>query len=51
LQQLIHWRYRLGWTLQRIAETVGLKPGAIDGRLRRALERLRLRAEEEFDGE
>lgn len=51
LQQLIHWRYRLGWTLQRIAETVGLKPGAIDGRLRRAVERLRLRAEEEFDGE
>jgi RNA polymerase sigma-70 factor, ECF subfamily len=48
LQQLIHWRYRLGWTLQRIASNLGVQPGAVDGRIRRTLERLRAMAEEEY---
>ena len=48
LQQLIHWRYRMGWTLQRIASNLGVQPGAVDGRIRRALERLRAMAEEEY---
>ena len=26
-------RFRLGWTLQRIAATLGIKPGAVDGRV------------------
>ena len=47
LQQLIHWRYRMGWTLQRIAATLGLQPGAVDGRIRRALERMKASADEE----
>lgn len=49
LQSLIHWRYRLGWTLERIGAAVGLKPGAVDGRLRRAASRLRARHQERFD--
>ena len=46
--QLLVMRYRLGWTLQRIGEAVGLKPGAVDGRLNRAVSALRRRAEEQF---
>jgi RNA polymerase sigma-70 factor (ECF subfamily) len=45
LRRLISLRYRLGWTLARIAEHFGLKTGAVDGRLRRAIEELRLKAE------
>lgn len=48
LLQLIHWRYRMGWTLQRIASTLGLRPGAVDGRIRRALERIKALVEEEI---
>jgi RNA polymerase sigma factor (sigma-70 family) len=48
LQQLIHWRYRMGWTLQRIASKLGLRPGAVDGRIRRALERIKALADEEI---
>jgi RNA polymerase sigma factor (sigma-70 family) len=46
-QRLLDWRYRLGWTLQSIAFRLGLKTGAVDGRIRRAVERLRLLSEEE----
>jgi RNA polymerase sigma factor (sigma-70 family) len=46
-QRLLDWRYRLGWTLQSIAYRLGLKTGAVDGRIRRAVERLRLLSEEE----
>ena len=47
--RLIDLRYRLGWTLARIGETLGLKPGAVDGRIRRTLDRLRAAAEEATD--
>jgi RNA polymerase sigma factor (sigma-70 family) len=47
--QLLMLRYRLGWTLQRIGSALGLKPGAVDGRVGRALSTLRRRARESFD--
>lgn len=47
--RLLVMRYRLGWTLQRIGEAVGLKPGAVDGRVRRLTAVLRRRARETFD--
>jgi RNA polymerase sigma factor (sigma-70 family) len=49
--QLIHiieLRFRDGWRLARIARTLGLSIGTIDGRLRRALKRLRDVAKEEL---
>lgn len=49
LQRLISFRYRWGWSLQKIAETLGLKTGAVDGRLRRAVSRLQAKAKSEFD--
>ncbi|MCP4590694.1 MAG: RNA polymerase sigma factor [bacterium] len=47
--RLMMMRYRLGWTLQRIGDAVGLKPGAVDGRVGRVLAALRRRAKESFD--
>lgn len=41
-------RHRFGWTLDRIGRAVGLKPGAVDGRMNRAASRLRERGEEVF---
>lgn len=46
---LLTMRYRLGWTLRRIGEAVGLHPGAVDGRLGRTVETLRRRAQETYD--
>ena len=46
---LLLMRYRLGWTLQRIGNMLGLKPGAVDGRIGRAVSALRRRARETFD--
>ncbi|MHC4414188.1 MAG: RNA polymerase sigma factor [Planctomycetota bacterium] len=45
--QLLLMRHRFGWTLREIGNAVGLKPGAVDGRLRRLLSTLRRRAREE----
>ena len=45
LRRMIRWRYRFGWTLRRIGERLGLKPGAVDGRIRRAVDELKLQAE------
>lgn len=42
--RLIELRYVEGWTLARIAAACGLGTGAVDGRIRRALARLRGRA-------
>ena len=42
--QLLLMRYRFGWTLQQIGNAAGLKPGAVDGRLRRLVSMLRRRA-------
>lgn len=47
--RLLVMRFRLGWTLQRIGKAVGLKPGAVDGRLTRAVAALRRRAGERFN--
>ena len=47
--RLLVMRYRLGWTLQRIGSALGLKPGAVDGRLGRLTAALRRRAQETID--
>ncbi len=47
--QLLLMRHRFGWTLKRIGEAVGLKPGAVDRRIRRVLTKLRRRAKEQSD--
>src|SRR5579871_700833 len=39
--ELIDMRFQKGWTLARIAQSLGLSVGTVDGRLRRALGRLR----------
>lgn len=49
LRQIIDWRYRWGWTLQAIASQLGLQPGAVDGRIQRALKKIRQQAEGERD--
>lgn len=49
LQKIISLRYRLGWSLRRIGELLGLKTGAVDGRLRRAIEALQAKAKREFN--
>jgi RNA polymerase sigma factor (sigma-70 family) len=48
-RQLLDWRYRLGWTLEAIGSRLGLKSGAIDGRIRRVLHQLRERSKESED--
>lgn len=45
--QLLLMRHRFGWTLKRIGDALGLKPGAVDGRIRRVLSKLRRRAKEQ----
>ncbi len=47
---LLIMRYRFGWTLQQIGAAMGLKTGAVDGRLRRLLGTLRRRERERHDG-
>lgn len=50
LRQILDWRYRWGWTLQAIAQRLGWKTGAVDGQIRRTVEKLRVQAEQEnFD--
>lgn len=49
LQSLISLRYRMGWSLKKIGQSVGLKSGAVDGRIQRAIETLRKKVEDEFD--
>lgn len=49
LQRLLSLRYRLGWSLRRIGEKIGLKTGAVDGRIRRAIEMLQEKAKRDFD--
>jgi RNA polymerase sigma factor (sigma-70 family) len=48
LRGLLSLRYRLGWTLQQIARHCGLKTGAVDGRLRRAVQQFRDQAQRDF---
>ena len=47
--RLLLMRYRLGWTLQRIGVAFRLRPGAVDGRVRRLTAALRRRAGETYD--
>lgn len=47
--ELLMMRYRFGWTLRQIGNAVGLRPGAVDGRLRRVLGILRRRQREHHD--
>jgi DNA-directed RNA polymerase specialized sigma24 family protein len=47
--QMLLMRHRFGWTLQQIGTALGLKAGAIDGRLRRLVGALRRKAREELD--
>lgn len=44
---LLTMRFRFGWTLERIGSTLGLSPGAVDGRISRVISGLRRRALEE----
>lgn len=44
IAKMIELRYEKLWTLTRIAASLGITTGAVDGRLRRALRDLRLRA-------
>ncbi|MGA2257082.1 MAG: RNA polymerase sigma factor [Thermoguttaceae bacterium] len=49
IARMIDLRFQKSWTLARIARLFGLSVGTIDGRLRRAVGRLRELAKEEFD--
>ena len=51
LISMISMKYRMGWTLRQIGEKFGLKTGAVDGKIRRAIEGLKARALEEFEDE
>ena len=51
MRSMISMKYRMGWTLRQIGETFGLKTGAVDGKIRRAMDDLRTRAIEEFADE
>jgi RNA polymerase sigma factor (sigma-70 family) len=47
--RMLLMRHRFGWTLQQIGAALGVKPGTIDGRLRRLVRGLRRQAKEELD--
>ena len=49
LKSMVDLKYRMGWTLKQIANKFGLKTGAVDGQIRRAIERLKSQAAKEFD--
>ncbi len=51
LKSILAYRYRFGWTLRAIGERMGMKPGAVDGQIRRALDRLRSAAKEQLADE
>ncbi len=48
LQNMIAFRYRIGWSLRRIGQAFGLKTGAVDGRIGRAIRILQEKAKREF---
>lgn len=47
---LLSMRFRAGMTLEAIGRRIGVGPGAVDGRLRRALDQLRQQFKERADG-
>lgn len=46
---LLDARHRLGWTLARIGQSLGAKPGAIDRKLRTLTDELKAKGQEVFD--
>lgn len=46
-KKMISLRYRMGWSLKRIAAQFGLRTGAVDGRIRRAVDKIRKNAMKE----
>ena len=40
-RELLDARFRFGWTLHHTARVVGVKPGLVDGRIRRSLKSIR----------
>lgn len=46
-RDLLEARFRFGWTLSRIGAAMGLAPGAVDGRVSRALDRLRMELDDD----
>jgi len=46
---LLSMRYRAGMTLEAIGKRLGIGPGAVDGRLRRAINELRRQLKEQSD--
>lgn len=51
LRSMISMKYRMGWTLRQIGEKLGLKTGAVDGKIRRTIDDLKTRALKEFEDE
>lgn len=49
IHEMMSLRYRLGWTLARIGERFGKQPGAVDGQIRRTIEKLREQMKGHFD--
>lgn len=49
--RLLSARYEWGWTLQRIGRELGISAGAVDGRIRRLLARIRHRYGKRSDDE
>jgi len=49
LGSMIGLKYRMGWTLREIGEKFGLKTGAVDGKIRRAMDDLKQKAVREFE--
>jgi len=49
LAKILELRLERRWSLRRIAESLGLSIGTVDGRIRRALRRLKMDAIEKFD--
>ena len=49
IARMIDLRFQQSWTLARIGQSLGLSVGTVDGRLRKAVGRLRDLAREEFD--
>ena len=46
---LLVMRFRLGWTLERIGQLLGLSAGAVDGRINRTVATLKKRVRERHD--
>lgn len=49
LQHLVSLRYRVGWSFRRIGEYLGISTKAADGKIRRAVQKIRAQAKRDFD--